>query len=111
LKTIGYGAFYACSTLQSLDIPDGLENIGINAFGECVSLKSVTIPSKTKTVSSFAFAFCKNLESVYIQEGVEFIHEGAFMGTQIKEVILPSTVKIDTISSIGCFDSAVKIKR
>ena len=37
-------AFYACTSLVSVTIPDGVVSIGLGAFKDCSSLESMTIP-------------------------------------------------------------------
>ncbi|MGN0634760.1 MAG: leucine-rich repeat protein [Acutalibacteraceae bacterium] len=44
LKTFGQYAFWGCSSLEELTVPEGVEEIGDYAFGICSSLKTLTMP-------------------------------------------------------------------
>ena len=52
----GYGHGFYFSSLQQIDLPEGLEKIDSCAFEECKTLKSITIPENVKTIDSMAFA-------------------------------------------------------
>ena len=43
LKVIGKEAFYGCSSLRTIDLPNGLEEIGFRAFRE-TGLESIVTP-------------------------------------------------------------------
>jgi hypothetical protein len=57
LTTIKDSAFYDCSNLTSVTIPDSVKTIGDKAFYEC-GLTSVTIPDSVKTIGGNAFYGC-----------------------------------------------------
>ena len=62
IKELGYRAFasyyqgFDFSSLQQIDLPEGLETIDSCAFEECKTLKSITIPENVKTIDSMAFS-------------------------------------------------------
>ena len=78
VTSIGEHAFYECSTLTSIEIPEGVKTIGEGAFGHCSSLTSVTIPSGVTSIGNDAFYWCKSLTSVEIPSSVTSIGEWAF---------------------------------
>ena len=53
--SIGDAAFYKCSSLTSVTIPNSVTSIGEYAFGICSSLTSVTIPESVTSIGEFAF--------------------------------------------------------
>ncbi len=99
---IGEGAFFFCSSLKSVVIPDGVTSIGGYAFRCCYALESITIPNSVASIGVFAFSECPALENISIPQGVESIGKSTFMGcTSLEGVALPNS-----ITSIG--DSAFK---
>jgi len=44
-KSIDDYAFYECTELLDIEIPEGIKNIGDFAFCDCQSLQSITIPN------------------------------------------------------------------
>ena len=77
---IGGGAFYECTGLTSVTIPDGVMSIGAGAFFECSGLTSVTIPDSVTEIKYRAFYGCTRLTSVMIPDGVTKIEDYAFSG-------------------------------
>ena len=52
---IGTSAFYGCTGLTSITIPDGVTSIGYRAFYGCTGLTSITIPDGVTSIGSSAF--------------------------------------------------------
>ena len=69
-KWIGNSAFYNCSSLTSITIPNSVTSIGDRAFYSCDSLTSITIPNSVTSIENYAFYGCEALKTV-ICEAIE----------------------------------------
>ena len=58
VTSIGYDAFYNCSGLKSVTIPNSVTKIGGSAFEGCSGLTSVTIPNSVTSIGDYAFDNC-----------------------------------------------------
>lgn len=56
--SIGDRAFYGCSGLTSVTIPNSVTLIGVSAFWGCSGLTSVTIPESVTSIGDRAFYGC-----------------------------------------------------
>lgn len=50
------GAFTYCSSLTSIDLPEGLETVGRYAFVGCTGLTCIRLPEGLKEMAPYAFA-------------------------------------------------------
>ena len=99
VTSIGYSAFYGCSSLTSVTFGENslLESIGSNAFNNCNSLTSINIPDSVTSIGSSAFSGCSLLASITIPDGVTSIDSGAFSGcSSLISITIP-----DSVTSIG----------
>ena len=76
MKEINGDAFYQ-SSVDDITIPDSVTLIGWGAFYECHALRSINLPSNLKTIGGSAFAY-SGLTSIDIPDGVTCIDYGAF---------------------------------
>ncbi|MBO5338283.1 MAG: leucine-rich repeat protein [Clostridia bacterium] len=88
-QSIGKYAFYNCSLLESINIPNSITNIGEYAFYNCSNLKNVSIPSSLTSINEYTFYNCANLESISIHSAITRIENYAFGScTNIKSVYI-----------------------
>ena len=93
VTTIGNYAFYNCSSLTTITIPDGVTTIGNNAFQYCSNLTSVNIPNGVTTIGNSTFSRCSRLTSVTIPNGVTTIGDSAFEDcSSLTSVNIPNSV-------------------
>ena len=102
--SIGNTAFYNCSSLKSITIPEGVTFIADRAFNGCSSLTSIRLPSTLTSIGGAAFQWCRRLTSIIIPEGVTSIGSNAFYNcSRLTSITLPSTLtSIGSNAFFGC---------
>ena len=108
VKSIGYGAFEGCTSLESMTLPfgnfldDGPDNFMAYIFGISkettpdysilTSIKHITITGGT-SIGDFAFRNCTGLTSITIPDNVTIIGEDAFaFCTSLTSIAIPNSV-------------------
>ena len=69
VTNIGGYAFYNCTGLTSITIPNSVISIGDGAFRGCNGLTSVTIPNSVRSIGNWAFQGCTGLTNIVVDEG------------------------------------------
>ena len=70
VTSVGDYAFFYCSRLTEITIPEGVTSIREHAFAYCSSLKEITIPEGVTSIGNRAFFNCTGLTEVYMKEGL-----------------------------------------
>ncbi len=97
VTTIENNAFGGCSSLKEIDLPSSLQTIGEQTFWSCSSLESILIPKNVKSMGKDIFGKCTNLTTVTFEEGMTEIPANALRinayGSKgyVMEVYIPSS--------------------
>ena len=119
LKSVEDHAFYYCTYLKSINIPDSVTSIGESTFWHCEALEFVNIPDSVTEIQRQAFAFCKTLQSINIPDSVTSIGGYAFdWCTSLQSINIPDSVTsirghvfyhCDSLQTINIPDSVTSI--
>ena len=93
VTSIGFRAFFYCTSLSSVTIPNSVTSIGDYAFSSCGSLTNVMVPGSVTNIGSYTFQGCTRLTSVTIGNSVTSIGNYAFYYcTSLTSVTIPNSV-------------------
>ncbi len=85
-------AFYECSTLRNVKIPETVEKIGHHAFYAC-ALENIVIPDSVTEIGMGCFCGNSSLISASVSENVSELPQSCFRScTKLKNIIIPQNV-------------------
>lgn len=91
-RTIGEQAFNGCEFIESIILPNDLEEVPYGFCGHS-HLTEIEIPASVKAIRESAFGINHKLHTVVLHEGLESIGKMAFYGCEsLKNIVIPSTV-------------------
>jgi len=104
VEKISTHAFQNCTKLTSVAIASGVTELGVGVFYGCTSLMEVAIPDSVTTVGSYTFYGCTNLTAATLPESITIINVGLFYGcSSLASITIPDNVtSIDTNAFYGC---------
>lgn len=68
VSSIGIGAFYDESGINSVRLPETITNISSSAFANCTGLSRMIIPASVTSIGTSAFAGCKGISCMRVEE-------------------------------------------
>ncbi len=99
VSSIQWGTFRNCSGLTSITIPNSVTSIGDESFYGCTGLKSITIPSSVMSIGYVAFGWCIGLTSIKVEDG-----NTVYDSRNNCNAIINST---DNMLVVGCQNSVI----
>ena len=96
---IGYNAFWHCSGITSIALPNTLSGLQQGAFAGCTGITGeVVIPDSVRVINSDVFRWCSNLTSVVFSSALESIGHSAFKDCHSLEYISAFPESLSVIS-------------
>ena len=90
----GTGAFYKCTTIVEVTLPEGFTTIGSCAFNGCSNLSTLNLPSTLKSTTYRDINGCSSLTSLTLPEGLESIGSQSLALSGITSITIPENVKL-----------------
>ena len=85
ITAIGNEAFYGCTNIESVQLPNTLQKIGTSAFFNCEKLNLLKLPESLIRINATAFART-GIKHIEIPRNVEFIDQFAFSYTHLESI-------------------------
>jgi len=106
VTSIGSLAFYFCSGISSVTIPNSVTELGEWAFGNCRGMTSLNLSNRITRIENSAFSYCTGLTYVTIPNSVTSIGDGAFemcssLAIVSCEAVTPPECGISVFDRIG----------
>lgn len=89
LRTIDQFAFYACRSVETIDLPEGLTTIGQYVFTYNFKLVNIKLPNTLRTIGAHFLCCASSLQTLVIPASVTTIDGALFHGCEsLREVYL-----------------------
>lgn len=97
-------AFYQCTSLRSISLPDSVTVLGHHCFYACSSLESIVLPPGTKEIGMGCFCGCTSLSAVSLPQALSVLPDSCFRAcTSLSDIVMPpDIVTIEKFCFSGC---------
>lgn len=104
ITQIGDSAFYHCSALADLSLPNGIIRIGYETFQSCSSLTNISLPNSLQTIEMYGFIDCRSLKNITLPNTLTNIGYAAFDTCRsLTEITFPrSLTQLDSLAFAYC---------
>ena len=99
ISELGEDAFYYCTSLETMTVPEGITELNGSVFGKCAALQSVSLPSTLETIGDSCFLGCYALDHIEIPKSVTAIQSYAFFNCPA----LRSITLTESVTDVGKF--------
>ncbi|MFI3201099.1 MAG: leucine-rich repeat domain-containing protein [Eubacteriales bacterium] len=94
VKMINRHAFAKNNSIETVIVPNEIEEIYDSVFENCENLKKVVFPKSVKFIQNRAFLGCKSLENINLNDDITEIGDLAFEQCfELSEIILPKNLE------------------
>lgn len=97
-------AFYKCSSLIQISLPEGLEKMGHHCFFDCTSLEEIIIPDSVSEIGMGCFESCIQLREAVLPDNLILLQESCFRNCiSLEKIIIPQrTAEIQQFCFAEC---------
>ena len=101
---VGNYAFYRCSSMAEISLPDSLESINSYAFSYCTALTGISLPENVVSLGSSAFRSCTGIAEFILADELESIGATALgYCSALESIVIPAGVtSIGSTAFINC---------
>ena len=108
VTSIGNEAFYRCTKLAAINIPNSVTSIGEWAFAGCSGLTAINIPNSVTSIGAVAFLSCTGLTSINIPSSVTSIGNRAFENCSgLKQATVPGDINFKDVFFVSNIERVV----
>ena len=104
IRKIGKMAWFGCTALEEINIPEGMMDIPDYCFQNCRALRIIQMPQHLNSIGDDAFKSCTKLETLTIPEGITELRDGLFNGfSSLTSLSLPTSLRnVGKKTFMGC---------
>ena len=107
LTFIDKHSFLLCTSLTSIEVPEGVTDICFGAFDTCESVTSISLPSTLKYIGEWCFLSCLKVSELVLPNSLEYLGDNCFTDMEaLVSINLPESLKS---MGVGIFDNCFNL--